>query len=143
MKQNNEKTNALLIHISSFAGYLFPFGSIIAPLVLWQTQKDKSRFLDEQGKEAVNFNVSFALYTLILGAVFFTTSMGTIFNLLDNFGQIDFGYRFSNVNFFSFFGIASAAGVLGLIKVALIIIAALKSQKGEDYRYPFTIKFIK
>ena len=66
MKQNSENTNAFLIHISAFAGLIFPFGNIITPLVAWQTLKDRSPFLDEHGKEAINFNISYALYFLIL-----------------------------------------------------------------------------
>ena len=70
MKTNTENTNAFLIHIFGFAGYLYPFGSIITPLIAWQTLKNKSEFLDEQGKEAVNFNISFALYKLILSSFY-------------------------------------------------------------------------
>ena len=51
MKKNSENTNAFLIHISAFAGYLFPFGSIITPLILWQTLKERSGYLDEHGKD--------------------------------------------------------------------------------------------
>ena len=52
MKQNNENTNAFLIHISAFAEFLFPFGNIITPLIAWQTLKNRSQYLDEKGKEA-------------------------------------------------------------------------------------------
>ena len=50
MKQNRTSTNAFLIHISAFAGLIFPFGQIITPLIAWQTLKDRSPFLDEQEK---------------------------------------------------------------------------------------------
>ncbi|MFB1039974.1 MAG: DUF4870 domain-containing protein, partial [Polaribacter sp.] len=66
MKKNNQNTNAFLIHISAFAGFVFPFGQIITPLIAWQTLKDRSPFLDEQGKEAINFNLSYTLYAFIL-----------------------------------------------------------------------------
>ena len=61
MKRNRTNTNAFLIHISAFAGLIFPIGQIITPLIAWQTIKDRSPFLDEQGKEAVNFNISYTL----------------------------------------------------------------------------------
>ena len=51
MQHNNQNTNAFLIHISAFAGYLFPLGSIITPLILWQTLKERSTFLDDHGKK--------------------------------------------------------------------------------------------
>jgi len=141
MNKNNENSNAFLIHISAFAGYMFPFGSIIAPLILWQTQKDKSRFLDEQGKEAVNFNISYVLYTFLLGIVAVPFVFGSLFNNFRDFNHFDFD--FSNGGLFGIFGFASLAGLIGFIKIALIIIAAIKSKEGEDYRYPLTIKFIK
>ena len=110
MKKNNENTNAFLIHISAFAGFMFPFGNIITPLIAWQTLKDRSPFLDEQGKEAVNFNISF---------------------------DLDFD------NLFGFIGLGSITGIVYLIGIALVIIASLKAKEGENYKYPFTIKFIK
>ncbi|TYP98217.1 hypothetical protein C7447_103388 [Tenacibaculum adriaticum] len=142
MKTNNENTNAFLMHISSFAGYLFPLGSIITPLVLWQTQKDRSTFLDEHGKEAVNFNISFALYIFILSASFFSFFFGSIFDIFNGV-DIDFGGDHSYGGLFGFFGVASLVGVVTLIKIALIIIAAMKANNGEKYEYPFTINFIK
>ena len=79
MKKNNDNTNAFLINICGFAGYLYPFGSILTPLIAWQTLKNRSAFLDEQGKEAVNFNISFALYKLILSSFFVPFALGTFF----------------------------------------------------------------
>ena len=144
MRNNNENTNAFLIHISSFAGYFFPFGSIITPLILWQTQKDRSTFLDEHGKEAVNFNVSFSLYIFILSASFFTFFLGDIFRGLNRIDHLDFGHSVSfSGDLFGVFGIASIVGVVTLIKIALIIIASMKANNGEQYKYPFTFKFIK
>ncbi len=142
MQQNNENTNAFLIHISAFAGYLFPLGSIITPLILWQTLKERSLFLDDHGKEAVNFNISFGLYIFILSASFFSFFFG---NFIDVFNgvNIDFGEHHSFNGLFGFLGIASFVSVVSLIKIALIIIAAMKANKGEAYKYPFTINFIK
>jgi uncharacterized Tic20 family protein len=78
MKKNNENTNAFLIHISAFAGFMFPFGNIITPLIAWQTLKDRSPFLDEQGKEAVNFNISYTLYVFLLTLTFIPFAIGSI-----------------------------------------------------------------
>lgn len=144
MKQNNENTNAFLMHISSFAGYLFPLGSIITPLILWQTQKERSLFLDEHGKEAVNFNISFALYLFILSAGIFSFFFGSIFDIFNGV-NVDFDFD-SNQAFnglFKFFGFASVAGIISIIKIALIILASIKANNGEKYEYPFTINFIK
>ncbi len=147
MKQNNENTNAFLIHISAFAGFLFPFGSIITPLIAWQTLKNRSRFLDEQGKEAVNFNISYSLYMFIASLIIVPFFIRSIFDISRHshyrndwdFWDFDFGFG----NLFGVIGLGSLVSIIGLIYLALIIIAAIKANKGEDYRYPFTIKFIK
>lgn len=141
MNRNNENTNAFLIHISAFAGYMFPFGSIIVPLILWQSLKDKSKFLDEQGKEAINFNISYALYTFLLSITAIPFVLGSFLNHYNDFNNFDIDI--SNGGLFGIFGFASIAGVLTIVKIALIIIAALKSKEGENYKYPLTIKFIK
>ena len=142
MQHNNQNTNAFLIHISAFAGYLFPLGSIITPLILWQTLKERSPFLDEHGKEAVNFNISYSLYIFILGLSFIPFFFGRIFNGFDGI-DIDFGGYHGHGGLFGIFGFASIVSIVALIKVALIIIAAMKANKGEMYKYPLTIKFIK
>ncbi|MEX6627253.1 DUF4870 domain-containing protein [Tenacibaculum salmonis] len=142
MQNNNDNTNAFLIHISAFVGYLFPLGSIITPLILWQTLKDRSLFLDKHGKEAVNFNISFGLYIFILSASFFSFFFGNFLNIFNGI-DIDFGEHHFYNGIFGFLGIASLVSIVSLIKIALIIIAAMKANKGEEYHYPFTINFIK
>ena len=144
MKQNSENTNAFLIHISAFAGLIFPFGNIITPLVAWQTLKDRSSFLDEHGKEAINFNISYSLYFLIFSifaSSFFISDFFRNFNGFNNHSYFNFHVDTENV--FGFLGLGSLAGIVYLIGIALVIIAALKAKEGENYTYPFIIKFIK
>ena len=144
MKQNKENTNAFLIHISAFAGFIFPFGNIITPLIAWQTLKDRSLFLDEQGKEAVNFNISYSLYMFILTIFASSFFIGDFFRSFNGFNNHNhFSFDLNTNNFFGFLGLGSVAGIVYLIGMALVIIAALKAKEGENYKYPFTIKFIK
>ena len=44
---------------------------------------------------------------------------------------------------FGFIGYGSITGIIYLIGIALVIIASKKARDGENYKYPFTIKFIK
>ena len=144
MKRNRTNTNAFLIHISAFAGLIFPFGQIITPLIAWQTIKDRSPFLDEQGKEVVNFNISYTLYAFILSAGVGGLLMGSIFknfNRLSDFNSISYNLNLPNI--FSFLSIGSMVGIVYLVGIALVIIASLKAKDGENYSYPFSIKFIK
>ena len=146
MKTNTENTNAFLIHICGFAGYLYPFGSIITPLIAWQTLKNKSEFLDEQGKEAVNFNISFALYKLILSSFYVPFALGTFFKNINNnssFEWFEFNFDLDSNSLFGFLGFGSVMGIIMIIRAVLIIMASLKAKEGENYKYPLTIKFIK
>lgn len=146
MKNNNLNTNAFLIHISAFAGFMFPFGNIITPLIAWQTLKDRSTFLDEQGKEAVNFNISYTLYVFLLTILFIPFAFGSLFNNHRNhlnWNNMNINLDFGFDNFYSFLGFGSIAGIIYIIGIALVIIASIKAKNGEDYKYPFTIKFVK
>ena len=143
MKKNNQNTNAFLIHISAFAGFVFPFGQIITPLIAWQTLKDRSTFLDEQGKEAINFNLSYTLYAFILSIVLIPLFFRSFFTNFNSFNNFQLNLDLSINNLFSIMGLGSISVILYLVGISLIIIAALKAKEGESYKYPFTIKFIK
>jgi|TARA_R110002126_G_scaffold291757_1_gene456942 uncharacterized protein len=146
MKKNNENTNAFLIHISAFAGFMFPFGNIITPLIAWQTLKDRSAFLDEQGKEAVNFNISYTLYVFLLSIIFVPFALASFFNSHNrsvNWNNFNINFDIDSHNLFGFLGFGSITGIIYLVGIALVIIASIKAKDGENYKYPFTIKFIK
>jgi len=143
MKKNNQNTNAFLIHISAFAGFVFPFGQIITPLIAWQTLKDRSPFLDEQGKEAINFNLSYTLYAFILSIALIPLFFRSFFTNFNSFNNFQLNLDLSTNNLFSIMGLGSISVILYLVGISLLIIAALKAKEGESYKYPFTIKFIK
>ncbi|MGI9532340.1 DUF4870 domain-containing protein [Lutimonas sp.] len=131
MTTQNDNNNAFLLHLSAFFGYIFPFGAVVGPLVIWEMNKRKSSFLDKNGKEAINFNLSYLLYTFILGlsaVPFIIRTVTNDFHHLDLFGMISVG---------------SIVGILAVVKFVLIIFAAIKANQGEVYNYPLTIKFIK
>jgi len=118
-------STAFLIHISALASYIFPFGGVIAPLIIWQVKKDESNYIDEQGKAAVNFNLSFALYSFVAGLTAFST------------------FFFHFPNFIGLFGTVSLVAIISIIRLVLIIMAAIKVNNNEYFKYPLTIQFIK
>ena len=127
MKPVSEGTNAFLIHISALLGFLFPFAGIIIPLVLWKAQKTNSAFLDSNGKEAVNFNITFGFYKVIL-----------VIALIISFFIL--AMKQEPVTILTLIGVYA---LFELMSICLIIIAATKAQKGDEYHYPMTIKFLK
>ena len=145
------------IHISTFSKYLMPFGNFIIPLILWISNKKESEFVDFNGKQALNFQISILLYSMVAGAVIFGFAIFTawdVINFIDisdhNRHHIDFDLDFHFNDPFSMTQsiiLISIAGILGLGLLALdvvsTIIATLKANEGLEYKYPLTIPFIK
>ena len=144
MVTDKEKNTAFLTHLSSFFSFVFPFGSVLGPLVMWSVNKGKNEFVDQNGVEAVNFNLSFVLYSLVLGMMMFPFAFGSFFEYvrnIDNFDQINFHFSFNNA--FGFLSIATVLSILSILKFVFIIVAAIKARQGEVYQYPLRIRFIR
>lgn len=116
---NNEKQFALFVHLSALLGFFIPFANLVAPLVLWQIKKNESAFIDDQGKEAVNFNLTLLLIGLALLVL-------TV---------ITFGL--------GIFLTAPLGLVLCVAWLILSILAGVKANEGVAYRYPFILRLIK
>lgn len=144
MSQETQNNNALFIHLSALSNLFFPLGNLIFPIVLWQAFKKDSSYIDHHGKEAVNFNLSFFLYSIIIVFIFIASILDLIFNAtrmehLNNPDQV-FDVLFSSG------GILISLFILILFvifKFVLIILASVKAGQGELFRYPLTIRFIK
>ena len=117
---NDARMWAMFCHLAGLAGVVIPvvLSGIIAPLIVWQVKKDEHPFIDEHGKEALNFQLSIALYTIISVAVCIITCIGAIL-------------------------IPFVVGGIYLANLIFMIIAGVKANNGEHYRYPLTIRFIK
>jgi len=109
----DEKQYLLLMHLSQFAGYVFPLAGIILPIVMWSTNKDFSKHIDEHGKMIINFMISFFIYFIISFILVFV--------------------------FIGFFLLI----ILGICSIVFTIIGAIRANEGRFYRYPLTIDFIK
>lgn len=107
------RTWGMACHLAALSGFVIPFGSIIGPLVIWLMKKDTMPFVDDQGKEALNFNISIAIYAII-----------------------------STILIFLFIGILFLIAVI-IVQLIFTIIAAVKANEGFPYRYPLTIRFIR
>lgn len=110
----DEKTMGMFCHLLSFTGYMgIPFGNIMGPLVLWLIKREESSFIDECGKESVNFQISMTIYALV-NAILVLVFIGIV-GLL----------------------------VLVIIDIVCTIKATIKANEGVVYQYPMTIRFIK
>jgi len=104
----------MLCHLLALSAVIgIPVGWVLGPLVMWLIKKDQYRFVDQEGKEAINFGITVAIAMAIC--------LVTFWLILPIFVAI---------------GIGIAAAILN-------ILAALKANEGVGYRYPFTIRFLK
>jgi len=108
-----ERQWALFAHLSALIGYIIPFGSIIGPLIIWQIKKNEMPFVDDQGKEALNFQITIAILAIICFILIFIL-IGILL-----------------------------IWVLAIVNLVFIILAAIAANNGQAYRYPFAFRFIK
>jgi len=144
MNQNTENSNSMLIHLSALSKYIIPLGSILLPLILWQTTKKDSAYVDHHGKEAVNFNLSFLIYNVISVFILLGSLGGTLFSAIKA-EQLGNEADFASILFGTggFITAIIVLSIIGIVKLILMIIAAVKANQGILYRYPLTIKFLK
>jgi uncharacterized Tic20 family protein len=107
------RNTAVAAHLSTFAGLVVPFGSVIGPLAVWLTRRDRDPFIDQAGREALNFGISIAIYgSLVLVAALMLVGIPVLI-----------------------------VGVIAW--VALASLAAVKASQGQSYRYPLTMRLVR
>lgn len=99
----------LLCHLGGVAT------TVVVPLVIWQLKKEQSKFLDDQGKEALNFQLNALGYYLICLIISLATC--GFLTLI-------------------FVPVALYVAIMG-------IIGGLKANNGDVFRYPGNIRVVK
>ncbi len=142
-----ERTPALLMHLSPLLGLVLPaLGNVLGPLVAWLAYRDRSRVLDAQGKEALNFQLSVWLYSFVTGLLFFALfSLGLLGGAFGAAaGSPDLGAFAifgSLAAFFAFFIPVSL--VLWAFPLVVMLLAVLRVNQGRTYRYPLSIRWLR
>ena len=151
METTNNNNLATFIHLSTLSQYCIPFGNHIFPILIWSTNKDKSEFIDFNGKQVLNFQLSIFLYTLVLALIAVPIFIGTVFSsipfnaVINEHHFMENHWNIENITGIVIIAIVAVLLFVGM-KVAeffLIIYASLKTANGEQYKYPLTIPFIK
>ncbi len=101
----------LLLHLSIFAGYAVPIAGLVAPIVIWQLKKDELPAIDAHGKNALNWIISHIVYAIV-GAILCLVLIGIPVLI-----------------------------ALGVVSIIFPIVAAIKANKGEVWKYPLSITF--
>lgn len=108
----DERMWGMLCHLSALSGFIIPFGNIIGPLIVYSMKKDQYAFVADQGKESLNFQISISIYMLI--------SLVTVILLVGIMFLI----------------------IIPLISLILTVVASVRANDGQYYRYPLSIRFI-
>lgn len=109
-----ERTFGMLAHLAALSGFVgIPFGNILGPLIIWLVKKDTMPFVNEQGKESLNFQI-----TVMIAVVICIPLIFVLIGLL-------------------------LLPIVGIAALVFTIIGAVKANNGEHYRYPFAIRLIK
>ncbi|GHF69246.1 DUF4870 domain-containing protein [Deinococcus ficus] len=142
-----ERTPALAVHLSPLLGLLIPgAGALIGPVAAWLLFRDRSRMLDEQGKEAVNFQISVWLYNLALGVLLFGLfALGLLGGVAGSMlGRPEAGGVALVGTFGVFLGLVlPLLLVLNVVPLVFMVLAAVSVNRGEPYRYPLTLRLLR
>ena len=108
-----EKTWGMLTHLLALTLFIgIPFGNIIGPLIIYLIKKDEYEFVKEQGREVLNFQITWTLI-LLASTILIFIGIGLIMLI--------------------------AFGVAWLV---LVIVGTVTASSGVNYKYPLTINFI-
>lgn len=111
---SDERTMGMLCHLLALCGYVVvPFGHILGPLIIWLIRKDQSAFVNDQGKESLNFQITVTIALIVCIPLCFIC-----------------------IGYFLMLAITIAA-------IVLVIMAAVAANGGTAYRYPWTLRLIK
>lgn len=134
-RDQNVRTWSMLCHLSALAGLLFSLGAVIGPLLVWQIKKNELPEIDPHGKEAVNFQLTILIINIIAGII-----IAAVLGVGFGFGRM---WSSPFTVFSGGFGLIGILAIINLIAWILAIIAGIKANNGEFYKYPFSFRFIK
>lgn len=109
---SDEQTWGILTHAAGLAGFAVPFGNILGPLLVWLIKRDESRFVDENGKAALNFQLTWTVGIIVVSL---TLLIGIGFVLVP---------------------------IVILAWLVLVVVAMIRASDGQVYDYPLTIDLV-
>ena len=103
----------MFMHLGQFVGLIIPIAGYILPIAMWLSFKDENKKVDQHGKNITNFIISWLIYYAI-SSMLILIFIGTVF-----------------------------IAVLGIANIVFIIIASIKANNKEYWKYPLSIQFFK
>lgn len=110
---SEERTYALFLHLLLLGNFVgLPIISLVVQIAMWLAKRKESPFIDDHGREAINFHLSLLLWGLIAALTFILC-----------------------------IGIPLAI-VVFILSIACPILMAVRTNNGEFVRYPMTFRFL-
>ena len=109
----DQRTWAMFCHLSALAGLLFPFGSVIGPLIVWLVKKEEMPLVAEHGRKSLNFQLTMMIAYIVCFMLMFVV-VGVILMPL-----------------------------VALFSLIMVVVSAIKANDGKEVKYPMAIEFIK
>jgi uncharacterized Tic20 family protein len=103
----------VITHLTQLLTYLTGFGGLVAPLIIWVTQKDKVEGMDAHGKAILNFQFSIIIYSILSIPLILVFGLGILTLIL-----------------------------IGILAFVMPIVNAIKASNGELPSYPLSLNFI-
>ncbi len=108
----DERNMGMLCHLLALSGFVIPFGWIFGPMIVWLIKKDQSEFVNRQGKDALNFQISMLIWTICC--------IPLIIIII---------------------GIIALIG-LAILNIIMIIVASVRAADGQSTEYPLSLKIL-
>lgn len=109
----NEKTWGMLTHLLALSVLIgIPFGNVVGPLIIYLIKKDEFEFVREQGREVLNFQITWTLIFIVSSILIFI-GIGVVMLI-----------------------------AFGIAWLVLVIVGTVTAGNGSTYNYPFSIEFI-
>ncbi len=118
--ESKARTWNMWCHLSVLSAFIVPFGNLLGPFLVWQIKKNEVPSVESHAKAALNFQFT-VLIALVVGA-----AVAVILSF------VCVGYLLFPI-----------LGVLALCGIILPIVAGVNANDGVDYKYPYTIEFLK
>jgi uncharacterized protein len=118
----DERTYALCIHLTLLGHLILTVFVIIVPIVMWLSKKEDSPFIDDHGREVINFQITLIIYSILFAIIFAIIAIPL--------GLLTFSVGLA-LAFFPYI-----LGLVGMVQ------ASMAANRGEFYRYPMNIRFL-
>ena len=110
---SEERTWAMLCHLSALAGFVIPMGNVIGPLVVWLIKKDEMPLVAQHGIKSLNFQLTILIVYIIC-----------------------FFLMFLVIGVF-------LLPIVAIFSLIMVIVATVKANDGKEFDYPFSLNLIK